>query len=278
MQGDDLSVRFLKHRSCYPHPLSRTDPKTIKTRKDTLIVNPKLKILFLVIAGILGTTSSSHAQIYSSCDRWATFTAGDWTIYNNVWGNKRRDTQCLYVYNINSWYVNTKQDRGGVKSYPNTSVRPQTPLAQMQSARLTYNTTSPVSTSGYWWNWTTDIWSTNGDDEIMVFTSWYPSAGGWGTKIRTNVTIGGILYAEVWQANPGWNVLQLIPAQQSISGSLDCLAIWRWCAAEGLLTNTNFDTMQFGVEVTSTNNTWQTFRLNSYSASWSNTSGGGSGI
>ena len=241
-------------------------------------MNKKLNILFIAITGILGTAPLVHAQIYSSCDRWASYTQGDWTIYNNVWGNRRPGTQCLYVNSINSWYVNTKQDRGGVKSYPNTSVIPNTPLAQMRSATATYNTSSPVSISGYWWNWTFDIWSANSADEVMIFTSWYPSAGGWGTRIRTNVTIGGKLYAEVWQANPGWNVLQLIPAQQSNSGTVDCLAVWQWAASEGLLTNTHFYQMQFGVEVTSTKNTWQIFSLNNYSASWSNTSGGGSGI
>ena len=97
-------------------------------------MNKKLNILFIAITGILGTAPLVHAQIYSSCDRWASYTQGDWTIYNNVWGNRRPGTQCLYVNSINSWYVNTKQDRGGVKSYPNTSVIPNTPLAQMRSA------------------------------------------------------------------------------------------------------------------------------------------------
>jgi hypothetical protein len=238
----------------------------------------KLIVLLIGIAGLLGSASSAHAQIYSSCDRWATYTQGSWTIYNDVWGNRKQGTQCLYVNSINSWYVTTKQDRGGVKSYPNTGVNPRTPLAQMRTATATYNTSSPVSSNGYWWDWTFDLWSTNSADEVMVLTSWYPSAGGWGTKIRTNVTIGGVLYKEVWQAAPGWNVIQFIPAQQTNSGTLDCLAIWNWCASQGLLTNTDFDTMQYGVEITATNNTWQTFRMNSYSASWSNTSGGGSGI
>lgn len=242
-------------------------------------MNKKLNVLLIVIAGILGTASAARAQIYSTCDRWGTFTQGDWTIYNNVWGNRKPGTQCLYVNSINSWYVDTKQDRGGVKSYPNTSVSPNTPLSQMQSATATFNTTSPVSSSGYWWNWTFDLWS-DADDEIMIFTSWYPAGpgGGWGQRIASNVTIGGILYAEIWQANPGWNVLQFFPAQQMTNGTVDCLAVWNWAASQGRLNSTFFETMQFGVEVTSTKNTWQTFRLNNYKASWSNKSGGGSGI
>ncbi|HXI70616.1 MAG TPA: hypothetical protein VNN22_09720 [Verrucomicrobiae bacterium] len=240
-------------------------------------MSKKLNVLFIVIAGILGAASAAQAQIYSTWANYGSFTQGDWTIYNDVWGVKKPNTQQLFVNSINSWYVNTKQNNGGVKSYPNTAVYPNTPLAQMQSATATFNTTSPVGKSGYWWDWTFDCWSANSADEVMILTSYYPSAGGWGTKIATNVTIGGILYKEVWQAAPGWNVVQFIPAQQMTSGTLDILAVWNWAASHGLLVNTDFDTMQFGVEITSTGNTWQTFGLN-YSASWSNKSGGGSGI
>jgi hypothetical protein len=238
----------------------------------------RMTLVVLVIAGLLSFATPAQAAVYTSCDRWGTYTEGDWTIYNNVWGNKRQGTQCLTVNSINSWYVDSTQSRGGVKSYPNTSVTPGTPLAQMQSATFTYNTTSAPYTSGDWWNWTSDIWSTGGQDEVMIFTSWQPSAGGWGTKIMTNVTIGGILYAEVWQAAPGWNVLQLIPAQQSNSGTIDALAVWEWAAAEGLLVNTTFDTMQFGIEITSTSGVQKRYSLNEYHASWTNTSGGGSSI
>jgi hypothetical protein len=231
-----------------------------------------------VLAGMLGTASPAQAQILYTCDRWGTYTQGEWTIYNNVWGNRRKGTQCLTVNSINSWYVDSKQSNGGVKSYPNTSVNPRVPLAQMKTATLTYNTTSAPTTSGDWWNWSTDIWSANGADEIMVFTSYYPSAGGWGTKILTNVTIGGIQFKEVWQANPGWNVLQLIPASQSNSGTINALAVWQDLAARGLLTNTVFDTMQFGIEITSTSGVWKRYSLNNYNASYSTTTGGGSGI
>jgi len=218
------------------------------------------------------------SPIFTTCDRFGSYSQGSWTIFNDVWGTHKPNTQCLYVNSINSWNVNTIQSNGGVKSYPNTSVVPATPLSQMRTATATYNTASPVSTSGYWWDWTFDVWSSNSADELMIFTSWYPSAGGWGTKIRTNVTIAGTLYSEVWQAAPGWNVLQFIPAQQTNSGTVDVLAVWNWAASQGLLVNTTFNQMQYGVEVTSTNNSHQVFSLNNYSASWSNASGGGSGI
>jgi hypothetical protein len=83
---------------------------------------------------------------------------------------------------------------------------------KLQRAKVS---SAPVA-GGDWWDWTADVWSPNSQDEIMAFTSWSgTTAGSWGTQIASNVTIDGVLYASVWQANPGWHVLQSIPAQQS---------------------------------------------------------------
>ncbi|MDT0345935.1 glycoside hydrolase family 12 protein [Streptomyces litchfieldiae] len=238
----------------------------------------RLALIVCMIAGFLSLASPAQAQVYSTCDRWGQHTEGTWTIYNNIWGDNH-GTQCLTVNSIKSWYVDANHSGGGIKSYPNTSVRPQTPLSQLNSAGFWYNTSSAPAAGSDHWNWTSDLWSTGNQDEIMVFTSWAPGpAGGWGRQIASNVTIGGILYASVWQADPGWNVLQLIPAQQSNTGTIDASAVWRWAASQNLLRNTTFDTMQFGLEITSTSGVQKRYSLNAYSAWWSNTSGGGSSI
>jgi len=238
----------------------------------------RLALIVAVIAGFLSFASPAQAQVYATCDRWGQYTQGTWTVYNNIWG-ENHGTQCLTVNSIKSWYVDANHSGGGIKSYPNTSVRPQTPLAQLNSAGFWYNTSSAPVAGGDHWNWTSDLWSTGNQDEIMVFTSWSGgTAGGWGRQIASNVTIGGVRYASVWQADPGWNVLQLIPAQQSNTGTIDASAVWRWAASQNLLRNTTFDTMQFGLEITSTSGVQKRYSLNAYSAWWSNTSGGGSSI
>jgi hypothetical protein len=240
----------------------------------------RLALAVLVIAGLLGFGSPAQAQVFSSCDTFAEYHQNDWTIYNNVWGNQGNHSQCLRVNSVNSWYVDSTQSGGGIKSYPNTSVRPQTPLSQMANAGFTYNTSSAAGTGDDWWNWTADLWSTGNQDEIMIFTSWHPggTAGGWGTQIASNVTVGGILYSSVWQADPGWNVLQFIPAEQNNEGYVDALATWKWAAEQGRLRNTDFAAMQFGLEITSTSGQAKRYSLNEYHAWWTNTSGGGSGI
>jgi hypothetical protein len=238
----------------------------------------RLALIVAVIAGFLSFASPAQAAVYSTCDRYGQYTQGTWTIHNNIWGDNH-GTQCLTVDSIKSWYVDANHSGGGVKSYSNTSVRPQTPLSQLNSAGFWYNTSSAPAASGDNWGWTADIWSTNNQDEVMIFTSWNPGPlGGWGRQIASNVTIGGVLYASVWQADPGWNVLQFIPAQQSNTGTIDASAVWRWAASQNLLRNTTFDTMQFGIEISSTSGVQKRYSLNSYSAWWSNTSGGGSSI
>jgi hypothetical protein len=238
----------------------------------------RFAVVVVTIAGLVGVGSPAQAAVYNSCETFGEYTQGDWTVYNNVWGNQGNNSQCLTVNSLKSWYVDSTQSGGGIKSYPNTSVRPHTPLSQMASAGFTYDTSSAPATGDDWWNWTADLWSAGNQDEIMIFTSWHPSADGWGTKIASNVTVGGILYSGVYQADPGWNVLQFIPANESDRGSVDALATWRWAADRGLLRNTDFDAMQFGIEITSTSGQQKRYSLNEYSAWWTNTSGGGSGI
>ncbi|GHH77518.1 hypothetical protein [Promicromonospora soli] len=236
-------------------------------------------LVVLTIAVFLGLASPAQAAVYNSCNTFGEYTQGDWTIYNNVWGNQGNTSQCLTVNSMNSWYVDSTQSGGGIKSYPNTSVRPRTPLSQMANAGFTYDTSSAPASGEDWWNWTADLWSTGNQDEIMIFTSWHPGpAGGWGNQIASNVTIDGVLYASVWQADPGWNVLQFIPANENDRGYVNALAVWRWAADNGRLRNTTFDTMQFGIEITSTSGQQKRYSLNEYHAWWTNTSGGGSGI
>ena len=237
----------------------------------------RLAVIGAVIAGVLSFAAPAQAQVYSTCDQWGSYTQSTWTIYNDVWG-QNHGPQCLTVNSIKSWSVDSTQSGGGVKSYPNTGVRPQTPLSQLNSAGFWYNNSSAPTAGSDYWDWTGDIWSTNNQDEIMTFTSWNGATGGWGSQIASNVTIGGVLYASVWRANPGWNVLQLFPAQQTNSGTVDVSAVWRWAASQNLLRNTTLDTMQYGIEITSTSGMQKQYSLNAYSAWWSNTSGGGSSI
>jgi len=228
----------------------------------------------LTMAGLLASAPASHAYVYSSEAQYASWSQGAWTIYNDVWGNPN-PSEWLNVNSINSWNISTNQTGGGVKSYPNTQVDPNTALSKMKSASAYFNIQSPSSGSVY--DWIFDLWTGNGADEIMVYENWTTPTGGWGTKIYSNQTIGASTWSQVWQVYNGHNILMFFRSQQRTSGYEDLLAIMNWSNSHHLLSNSTFAAFPFGVEVTSTNG-WQSFYLNGYSASWSNTSGGGSGI
>jgi hypothetical protein len=226
----------------------------------------------LTIGGLLAAPAS-HAYVYSSEGQWASWSQGPWTIYNDVWGNSN-PSQWLNINNINSWNISTNQTGGGVKSYPNTQVDPNTPLSQMKSATAYFSISSP---GGSVYDWIFDLWTGGYADEIMIYESWTTPTGGWGRQIYSNQTIGASTFSQIWQVNDGHNILMFFRNQQRTNGYEDLLAIMNWCNSHHLLNNSTFLTFPFGVEVTSTSG-WQTFSVNWYSASWSNTSGGGSGI
>jgi hypothetical protein len=228
-----------------------------------------------LVAGALLSAAPAYAYVYSSEAQWASWSQGAWTIYNDVWGNPN-PSQWLNVSSINQWNVSSNQTGGGVKSYPNTVVVPNTPLSNMQSATGYFAVASP-SNSVY--SWFFDVYtSSGGTDQIQVYEQWTTPTGGWGKQIYSNVTVGASTWSQVWQASQGSNnVLMFFRSGQRTSGYEDLLAITKWCQSHGILKNANFYSMSFGVEITSTSG-WQSFYLNGYSASWSNTSGGGSGI
>lgn len=234
-------------------------------------------LVVAVIVSFLGFAAPAQAAVYSTCAQYGSYTSGSWNINNDIWG-AGAGSQCLYVNSIKSWYVDSTQSGGGVKSYPRTQGSVNTALSALNSAGYWYSTSSAPLASGDSWDWTGDNWSAGNADEVMTFASWTGTAGGWGTQIASNVTIGGVLYASVWQVNPGWNILQFIPAQQSNTGTVDVSAVWRWAASQNLLRNTTLQNISFGVEITSTSGVQKQYSLNSYSAWWSNTSGGGSSI
>jgi hypothetical protein len=233
----------------------------------------RIAVAAATVGGLLAAASPSHAYVYSSNYLWASWSQGAWTIYNDVWGNPNGN-QTLNVDNINSWNIYTNQTGGGVKSYSNIQVDPNTPLSQMSSASAYFSIGSP---GGSIYDWIFDMWTGSSTDEIEVYENWTTPTGGWGREIYSNQTIGASTFSQIWQVNDGHNIVMFFRNQQRTSGYEDLLAIMNWCNSHHLLGNSTFATMPFGPEVTSTSG-WQSFYVYGYSASWKNISGGGSGI
>src|SRR5688572_302903 len=89
----------------------------------------------------------AHAQVYQSCDQWATYTQLPFRVYNNIWGGGA-GSQCLSVNSYQSWSVTANHpNTSGVKSYPNVSYEMNTNVDQLGTCASSFNVTAPNSGS-----------------------------------------------------------------------------------------------------------------------------------
>ena len=217
------------------------------------------------LAALFGSASAAHAWSYQSSGQWASVNYGTWTVYQDEWGST---APCMLYANSASNFAGAGSwTGGGVKTYPHAQAYPRLPLGQNHWCTSNFNVSSPSWGGNLSYDFTYDLWPTNSVDEVMVLENLYPGAGGgWGSKIASNVTIGGNTF-DVWQANPGWNVIQFIPKSMSWSRSEDLYGLMNWCYWNGRLRNNVFDQVAFGCEITSTNG-WQQFTVNQFWCGW----------
>jgi len=137
------------------------------------------------------------------------------------------------------------------------------PLSSLSSVTSSFNDSMPSSgdfESAY------DIWANGSADEIMLWT-YTQNVGPLGTY-QTTVSIGGSSW-NVYKGSNGSNaVFSFVRTSNETSGSVDIKATFNWLSSEGWLTNATLSTVQFGWEITSTNNANENFQVNSYSVAF----------
>jgi hypothetical protein len=218
----------------------------------------------LMLALLSGVTSAQAATCVGG--QWGSINYGDWTVYVDEWGSSAPCQVCANGWG--NWWVSGSWSGGGVKIYAHSQGYPRLPFNGRYWVSSNFNVSSPPNTGAICYDWCYDMWTPGHADEIMILESLYPGAGGgWGSKIASNVTIGGHAF-DVWQANPGWNVIQFVNKQLGrTSGTEDLYGIMNWCKNNGRLRGSSFDEISFGVEVTASNG-WQTWTCNSFWAGW----------
>jgi len=233
-------------------------------------------LLAIAMLGML--PSWGNAQLYSSCDQWASYSTNGYIIYNNIWGSGA-GTQCLTVNAYNNWYVdaNHSQGSGGVKSYPNVTKDVNLMVDNMGSVTSTFSVTRP---SGGSYSSTYDIWYNNYAYEIMLWMNYTGAVGpiadsyncGGACPSATNVSIGGHTW-NVYRGNNGSNaVFSFLRTSNTNSGTVDITAISQWLRNNGWFGNVNLHRIQFGFEITGTSGT-QRYSVTNFSV----TTGGGGG-
>ncbi|WP_433527937.1 glycoside hydrolase family 12 protein [Micromonospora sp. CA-263727] len=225
----------------------------------------RLGIPALILAAIIGVTSApAHAAVWSSSDRWGTWTNGGYTLYNNIWGSGY-GPQTIWANSYSNWGVWANHpNTGGVKSYPNSTRAVNRRLSSLQSATSSFNVSVPNAgayTSAY------DIWADGHTYEIMLWMNKYGPVGPLGS-FQTNASVGGHSWAVYRGSNGSNQVFSFIRTSNTNSGSVDIRAIMNWIRARGWFGDVTLSEVQFGYEITSSSG-GMNFNTNSFSVSFS---------
>jgi hypothetical protein len=221
-------------------------------------------VVTLIAAGtaIALAAQAASAAVWSSTDRWGSWSNGGYTLYNDVWGSNP-GPQTIWANSWDNWGVWSDQpNTGGVKSYPDISRTINQPVSALSSITSSFNDSLPGAgafESAY------DIWADNNADEIMLWT-YTRGVGPLGT-LQATASIGGSSW-NVYRGSNGSNaVFSFVRNGNETSGTVDIKAVFSWLSSKGWLTNATLNTVDFGWEITSTNNTGENFAVNSYSLS-----------
>lgn len=237
-------------------------------------------VLVLCIGLLAGSCSKDSSQpvtrdthlkaTWGTCDQWATWSNGGYTLYNNIWGSGA-GPQCIWANSYSNWGVWANHpNTGGIKSYPNCEKVVNKKLSALGKLTSSFSCTVPSSGA---YNTAYDVWSSNYTYEIMIWMNWRggvkPISAQWdasGNPVPTyrNVSVGGHTW-NVYQGSNGSNqVISLLRTSNATSGTVDIKAILNWIKSKGIFGDITVYKVQLGWEITSSSGGLD-FQMNSYS-------------
>ena len=208
------------------------------------------------------TATSAHAAVYESDAQYASYSTGGYTIYNDEWGSGH-GSQTLWVNSATNWGVySTQPATSGVKSYPNISRSVGTALNSLGSLSSSFNESNPGSGN---WESAYDIWLNSSSYEVMVWTDVSGDVAPLGSVVGT-VSIDGstwTLYAGNNGSNPTYS---FVHSGNESSATINLLDLLKYLEnTKGYFSNPTLSTVQYGWEITSTNDAQEDFTINNYS-------------
>lgn len=220
-------------------------------------------MMVLVPAAAIAATWSSSAQ-------YGSYSIGSYKWNNDEWGNGH-GPQTIWVNSTSNWGVWSQQpNTGGIKSYPNESIYFGRNINSMNTLTSSWNQTTPSYGS---WDAAYDVWDSNHSHEIMIWTNWMggakPISYNWdssGNPVPTysNVCVGNGCW-NVYQGSNGSNaVLSFLRTSKTNNSSVDIKSLLKWAESKGIFGNLYIGDVQYGVEITSTNNTGTNFGFTNY--------------
>jgi hypothetical protein len=193
---------------------------------------------------------------WESCDQWASWSNGGYTLYNNIWGSGA-GWQCIWANSGANWGVSCNHgSSGGIKSYPNSS----------KSLNKTTNNTSYCGTwvgvarpSAGAYTCAFDVWGNNNSYEVMMWINKQGSVGPIGSLQASNQSIGGHTWNVYRGSHSGITVFSFVRTSNTNSGSFNHKAIWTWLQNRGWWNNPTIGQIQFGFEITNTGGSSRSF-------------------
>jgi len=208
------------------------------------------------------TASNAFAAVYESSAQYASYSTGGYTIYNDEWGSGY-GSQTLWVNSATNWGVySTQPNTSGVKSYANESKSIGTALNSLTSVTSSFNESNPGSGN---WESAYDIWLNGSAIEVMVWTDVSGDVAPLGSDQGT-VTLAGSTWS-LYAGNNGSNpTYSLVRSGNESSGTVNLLDLLKYLEnTKGYFSNPTLSTVQYGWEITSTNDAQEDFTINSYS-------------
>jgi hypothetical protein len=207
------------------------------------------------------TATPAGAAVWSSTDRWGTWTSGAYTLYNDVWGSGA-GPQTIWANSTSNWGVWANHpNTGGVKAYPNATRSVGKRVSTMTATTSSFNVSVP--TSGVAFTTAYDIWSSDNAYEIMLWMNKYGAVGPIGSQ-QTSASVGGHSW-NIYRGSNGANqVFSFVRTSNTNSGTVDVRAIAQWLRSHGWFGDVTIGNVQFGYEITSSSG-GKDFVTNSYS-------------
>ncbi|WP_232323825.1 GH12 family glycosyl hydrolase domain-containing protein [Catenuloplanes japonicus] len=221
----------------------------------------RLLAMALVSVLALAVAAPAHAAVWGSSDRWATWTNGGYTLYNNIWGSGY-GAQSIWANSYSNWGVWANHpNTGGIKSYPNATKYVGKKVSALGTTTSSFNVTVP--TSGVAFTTAYDIWSSDNAHEIMLWMNKYGAVGPLGT-LQTTQSVGGHTWQIYRGSNGANNVYSFVRTGNTSSGTVDIRAIAQWLRTNGWWGDVTVGNVQFGYEITSSSG-GKDFVTNSFS-------------
>lgn len=223
-------------------------------------------VMGALAAGAIAALAAGPAQaaVYSSSDRWASWTNGTYTVYNDEWGS-HYTYQSLWVNSPSNWGVWSQQNyTSGVEAYPNVTRTIDKNINSLSTVTSSFSVTDPSAGS---YETAYDIWTQDNANEIMVWTDVH-NVGPLGSSVGS-VSLDGQTFTVYKGWNGANNVYSFVDTAKVTSGTFNILDILTWVQnTNHWMSNETLGTVQFGWEIT-TENPGQNFAVNNYSVSYS---------